>query len=122
MKWLLLLVALTIGPLWAAEPTASPEMTRKLKARLKETVAPEIAQAIKETPLAEEPVLVLEPIVVTESRGARELGKQLAAAEERRKAEAFAPAKGGTIYKSDRVVVGSWWDPVKGWTFLKLKW
>jgi hypothetical protein len=67
-------------------------------------------------------VLVLEPFVVTESRGVRELEKVLADDRQRQEAGRFTATKGGTIYRSERVELGSWWSPLTGWQLLKFKW
>ena len=98
-------------------------MREKLRARIAETVAPlaEVRPA-EEKPQAEGAVLVLEPIVVTESRGVRELEKALADDKQRQEAERFTPGKGGTIYRSERVELGGWYSPATGWQFLKFKW
>ncbi|MDQ5977332.1 MAG: hypothetical protein QG602_304 [Verrucomicrobiota bacterium] len=122
MRWLLLSAVLFAGPVRGAE-TSSPAMREKLRARIAGTVAPLPATgAAGEKSEAEEQVLVLEPIVVTESRGVRELAKALADAKERLAAERFTATKGGTIYRSERVEVGSWYSPATGWRFLKFKW
>ncbi len=122
MRWLLLPAVLLAGFASGAE-TSSPAMREKLRARIAETVAPLSATPrAEEKPEAEGEVLELEPIVVTESRGVRELEKALAEDKARQEAERFTPAKGGMIYKSERVELGSWWSPRTGWTFLKLKW
>ncbi len=52
----------------------------------------------------------------------RELARLLASEKQRLAAERFTPVKGGTIYKTDRLELGSWWSPDKGWQFLKIKW
>ena len=97
-------------------------MREKLRVRLGETLPPAALTAAEETPDSGPEVLVLEPIVVTESRGVRELEKTLADDRQRQEAQRFTPLKGGTVYRSERVELGAWWEPGSGWTFLKLKW
>ena len=122
MRWLLLSAVLLAGSMHGTE-TSSPTMREKLRARLTETVAPlALTQSTEQNPEAEEPVLVLEPVVVTESRGVRELAKALADDRQRQEAQRFTPLNGGTIYRSERVEVGGWYSPASGWQFLKLKW
>lgn len=122
MRWQLLFAVLLAGSAAGAE-TSSPAMREKLRARITEGVAPLAAiRSAEEKPEAEGEVLVLEPIVVTESRGVRELEKALADDKQRQAAERFTPGKGGTIYRSERVELGGWWSPATGWQFLKLKW
>jgi hypothetical protein len=121
MRALLLLAVLMAGPLRSEEPPA-PSVREKLRARIIETLPPPTRGALEDKPEQDSAVLVLEPIVVTESRGARELAKALAEEKQRQEAEAFSPLKGGNIYSSERLDVGAWWSPTKGWTFLRFKW
>lgn len=122
MKWLLLLALLTAGPLRSEEAPA-PSVKEKLRARIIETLPPPPpAGAADARPAQEGALLVLEPMVVTESRGVRELAKALADDKQRQEAERFSAIKGGKIYSSERLDVGSWWSPATGWTFLKIKW
>ncbi len=96
-------------------------MREKVRARLIETMPrPPAGPAGK--PRAEGAELTLEPMVVSEPRGVRELAKLLASEKQRLAAERFTPVKGGTIYQTDRLELGSWWSPDKGWQFLKIKW
>ncbi len=120
MRWLLLSAVLFSGFAHGAE-TSSPAMREKLRARIVETM-PAPAKAAETAPEPDASVLVLEPIIVIESRGVRELEKALADDRQRQEAERFTPLKGGTIYRSERLEVGAWWEPGSGWTFLKLKW
>lgn len=125
MRWLPLSAALLLAPAWAEEAASpSPSVREKLRARILETLPPAPvtrAEEEKREPDSE-PVLVLEPIVVTESRGARELAKALTEEKQRQETEAFSLLKGGKIYRSERLDVGAWWSPTTGWTFLRLKW
>lgn len=121
MRWLLFFAVLLAGFAPGAE-TSSPAMREKLRARIAETLPPAAPTAAEETLGPDTEVLVLEPVVVTESRGVRELEKALADDRARQEAERFTAAKGGTIYRGERVEVGAWWVPGSGWTFLKLKW
>jgi hypothetical protein len=108
MRWLLLLAA---------------SLAALMRARIVETLPPSPgARPAADQPVSEEPVLVLEPIVVTESRGVKKLEKAIADDRERREAERFTPLKGGKIYSSERLDMGGWWDPATGWSFLKIKW
>ncbi len=121
MRWLLLFAVLLAGSMHGTE-TSSPAMREKLRARITETVAPLATdRSAEEKPEAEEQVLVLEPVVVTESRGVRELEKALADDRQRQETQRFTPLKGGTIYRSERLEIGSWFSS-SGWVFLKLKW
>jgi hypothetical protein len=122
MRWLLLPAVLLVGSLHGAE-TSSAAMREKLRARIAETVVPlATARSAEESSEPESDVLVLEPIVVTESRGVRELAKALAEDKQRQEAERFTATKGGTIYRSERVELGGWYSPATGWQFLKFKW
>lgn len=121
MRWLLLSAVLLAAFARGAE-TPSPAMREKLRARIVETLPPASTTTAGETRVPDAGVLVLEPIVVTESRGVRELEKTLAEDRQRQEAQRFTPLKGGTIYRSERVELGAWWEPASGWTFLKLKW
>ena len=122
MRWLLLSAVLFAGFVHGAE-TSSPAMQEKLRVRIVETVPPADPTAAAETtPEPDAGVLVLEPIVVTESRGVRELEKTLAEERQRQEAQRFTPLKGGTIYRGERVEVGGWYSPASGWRFLKFKW
>lgn len=122
MRWLPFTAVLLAGFAHGAE-TSSPAMREKLRARIAETVAPLATD--RPTEARSEPeggVLVLEPIVITESRGVRELAKALAEDKARQEAERFTASKGGKIYQSERVELGAWWEPASGWVFLKFKW
>ena len=122
MRWLLLSAVLLAGSMHGTE-TSSPAMREKLRARIAETVSmPAPAKAAETAPEPDASVLVLEPVVVTESRGVQELAKALADDKERQEAERFTATKGGTIYRGERVEVGSWYSPATGWQFLKFKW
>lgn len=122
-RWLLLCAVLRAGPVWAEEAPAPLGVRERLRARIIETLPPPPpAGAADARPAQEGAVLVLEPMVVTESRGVRELAKALADDKQRQEAERFSVVKGGKFYSSERLDVGSWWSPTTGWTFLKIKW
>ena len=121
MRWLPLSAVLFAGFAHGAE-TSSPAMREKLRVRLVETLPPAALTAAEEAPDRDGEVLVLEPIVVIESRGVRELEKTLAEERQRQEAERFTATKGGTIYRGERVEVGGWYSPASGWRFLKFKW
>lgn len=55
-------------------------------------------------------------------KGQRKLVKLLASEKQRKKDESFSASKGGTIYRTERLEVGSWWSPQTGWQFIKIKW
>jgi hypothetical protein len=121
MKWLLIFAMLMAIPAWAEE--APPGVREKLRARIVETLPPPPpAGPTDDKPEQSTPVLVLEPMVVSESRGVRELEKVLADDKQRQEVERFHLAKGGKIYSSERLDLGGWWSPVTGWQFLKIKW
>lgn len=122
MRWLLLPVVLVAGSLRGEEAPA-PSVREKLRARILETLPS--APPARPTEIkveAESPVLVLEPMVVTESKGVRELAKVLAEDKERQEAERFSVVQGGRIYSGERLDVGFWWSPASGWQLLKIKW
>lgn len=123
MKWLLLIAAL-IAASGRGEEAPPPSMREKLRARIVESLPPRPpAKPAGDQPEQVNPVLVLEPMMISESRGARELGQQLAAEKQRQEAEAFSVLKGGRIYHSERLDLGVWWNPKSNvWEFLKLKW
>lgn len=123
MRWLPLSAVLLAGLAPGAE-TSSPVMREKLRARIVETLPP-AAAATSAGPRAEpagEPMFVLEPMVVTESKGVRELAKALAEDKQRQAAESFSVLKGGRIYGGERLELGGWWAPATGWQFFRLKW
>jgi hypothetical protein len=125
MRWLLLSAVLLVVPARAEEGASpAPAVREKLRARILETLppAPAASSAEPRPEPAGEPVLELEPMVVTESRGVRELSKALAADKQRQAAESFSPVRGGKIYGSERLDLGGWWSPATGWHFLRLKW
>ncbi len=121
MRALLLLAVLTAGPLRSEEPPA-PSVREKLRARIVETLPPPSSGTLEDKPEQDGAVLVLEPMVVTESKGVRELEKALVEDRQRQKAEAFSLLKGGTLYRSERLELGIWGRPGSGWELLRLKW
>jgi hypothetical protein len=122
MKWLVLIAVLLAGPVRGQE-AAALSVREKLRTRIIETLPPSPpAKPAEDRPEQANPVLVLEPIVVSESRGVRQLEKALVDDKQRKAAEAFSFGKGGTLYRNERLEVGSWWSPVTGWQFLKFKW
>jgi len=122
MKTLLLLAVVVTGVVRGDEPT-SASLRVKLRTRIRETL-PVAAAPTTPTDQSDEgaPTLVLEPLVIAEAKGVRELEKLLASEKERRAAEAFSLTKGGTIYRGERLELGSWWSPATGLEFLKIKW
>jgi len=106
----------------SGQEVAAPNLREKLRARIVETLPPPSSDRPDDKPEQPTPVLVLEPMVVSEFRGVRELEKVLAGDKQRKETERFSVTKGGTLYRSDRVELGSWWSPTTGWQFLKLKW
>ncbi len=123
MRWLLLF-AVGLAGLMCGQETSSAGMREKVRVRIVDSLpaSPLPAKSAETTPPPEEAVLVLEPIVVTESRGVRELAKALADDRQRQEARRFTATQGGTIHRSERVEVGSWWSPDTGWQILKFKW
>lgn len=121
MKGLLLFAVLMAVPVWGEE--AQPGMREKLRTRIVESLPPPPpAGPTDAKPEQENTVLVLDPMVISESRAVRELEKALADDKQRKEAERFSAVKGGKIYSSERLNVGSWWSPATGWQFLKIKW
>ena len=103
---MLLTVVLVAGSLRGEEAPA-PSVREKLRARILETLPPPPSGWPAEAkPASDEPVLVLEPMVVTESKGVRELAKAIKEDEQRQEAERFSVLKGGKIYSSERLDVG----------------
>jgi hypothetical protein len=123
MRSLLLAAVLLITGSLRSEGQSAPSVREKLRARILETLpsAPP-ARPTETQGEPESPVFVLEPMVVTESKGGRELAKVLAEDKERQEAERFSVVKGGKIYSSERLDVGFWWSPASGWQLLKIKW
>lgn len=122
MRWLLLSAALLLAPAWAEEVVSpAPSVREKLRVRILETLPPSSPGTQEDKPEQDGGVLVLEPIVVTESRGARELAKALVEEKQRQEAERFSVLRGGKIYSSERLDVGIWWAP-GGWQLVKIKW
>lgn len=121
MRWLLLFAVLLAVPMRGQE-TSSPGVREKLRARILETLPASPTRTVATEAESEGPVLVLEPIVVTESRGAKALEKAIAEDKQRQETERFTPTKGGKIYSSERLDAGIWWEPGKGWVLLRLKW
>lgn len=123
MKWLLLCAVVLLGPLRGEPELTPPSVRDRLLTRIKETLPPPSVEA--QTGDKTEPagtVLVLDPIVVSESKGQRELVKLLASEQQRLADEAFGFSKGGTIYRTDRLELGGWYSRKTGWQFLKIKW
>jgi hypothetical protein len=63
-------------------------------------------------------LVVMAPVVVTESK--RDLGLEKAIAGQEQK-EPFSLVKGGTLYDNGRVQIGAW-GTASGWTLLKIVW
>ncbi len=122
MRRLLLFALLLVGLARGDEP-AVPTMREKLRMRILETLPPpRPAGPAKEDAESESPALHLEPMVVSEGKGVQELRKVLASEKQRLAAERFAPVKGGTIYKNERLELGSWWTPATGLQLMRIKW
>ncbi len=107
MKRLLFLAVLLSGPMGAVEAPAS-EVRARLSARIRETLLPPpVAPAATAEPEAGEPVLVLEPMVVTAAMESDLLAEARRAAEAR-KAREFSLLKGGLLFSTGRTDVGFW--------------
>ena len=121
MRWLTLIAVTSLAAL-GVENGPDPSVRERMRARILETLPARSPPASESRESEQDRVLVLEPMVVTESRISRALEKQLAREQELRKAESFGPSKGGTILRGERVELGGWWKPDSGWQFLRIKW
>ena len=118
-------LSLVTGRVLGEEP-GSATVRQRLHAKIKESVAlaaPAKPSADrKEGEDAAGSVVVMKPFVVSESKGDRQVELAMAREEQKVKAERFTAVKGGTIYKGNRMEIGSWWAPGAGWSFLKISW
>ena len=122
MRLSLFFALLLFGIARGNEPAALT-MREKLRARIVETLPPpKTTVKADEKAKSESRVLELAPMVISEKKGARELEKVLASEKQRLEAERFSLVKGGTIYKGERLELGSWWSPETGWKLVKIKW
>ena len=116
-----LIPVLLLASLAQGQDTPPAGMREKIRARIIETLPPPSPRQ-PEAPSREGPVLVLKKMVISEDRAVRELEKALADDRRRKEAAHFTATRGGTLYRSERLEVGSWWSPTTGWQFLKFKW
>lgn len=109
MRWLLLSAVLLAGPLRAAAAAPVPGVREKLRAKIVETLpaAPAAGPAEEKPELDGEPVLELEPMIITRAREADLLAEARRAAEAR-KAREFSLLKGGTLLSFRHGDLGFW--------------
>jgi hypothetical protein len=67
------------------------------------------------------PVIMMKPVIVSESRLVREVTAALDREKQNRQEERFSPLKGGKIADLGPMQLGGWWTPGEGWTFLRFK-
>lgn len=136
MKWLLLFAALIAGSMRGGEGT-EPSLREKLRARIRETLPPPppAGSSVEERPDQEgEPVLELEPMVITRTVETDLLAEARRAAQAKKAAE-FSLLRGGTLVSFRRGELGFWpkivpidASPVKkgdvgiSVDFLRIKW
>lgn len=108
MRWLLLPAMLMVGPAWGQEG-ASPGLQEKLRARIVETLPPApAAQPVEENLESDgEPVLELEPMVITRDMETDLLAEARRAVEAKKEAE-FSLLRGGKLLSFRRGDIGFW--------------
>src|SRR5688572_10085343 len=116
MRWLLLIVALAPDAVRADERPAS-SVREKLRGKLAESFPLAVKPSAGDQVEPNHELLVLEPIVISESRGVIELERLVAKESQREKAAKFSFVTGGRLYRSEWLELGTWWDPRTGWTF-----
>ena len=120
MRTLLMFSVLTSGLLRGADASALT-VREKLHAKILESVSllppPTPPTEKKEAAV---PVIMLQPVVVSDAKLIRAVTSAIEQAEEDRREEKFSPLAGGKIGTVAGMQVGGWWSPAEGWTFLRL--
>lgn len=108
MRWLLLFAVLMTGSLRSEEAPA-PAMREKLRARILATLPPAPAvRPVEESPERDgEPVLELEPMIITPAMETDLLAEARRAAEAKKAAE-FSLLRGGTLISFRKGDIGFW--------------
>lgn len=129
MRMLMLVAAFAAVPLRGEEPPP-PRLREMLHALIMESLpdlpAPpalpyaEPAEPVIRIVKTEDDVVVLEPIVVSESRGVRGLEKMIARAKAQDEKEKFSAIEGGTIFRMGRLEFGTWGGKGGGLGFVKI--
>ncbi len=128
MRTLLLISVLAVAV--RGEEPGSGTMRQKLRAKIMESVTPPTSAKPsgdkKEDEDVVPAVVVMKPMVVAESKRARDLEAAIARESQKRADEQFSATKGGTIYRKHignrRIELGGWFDAAEGWKFLKISW
>jgi hypothetical protein len=122
MRKLLLITALAAVTAHGEEAGA-PTMRQKLHARIMESApppAPAKSSALQNGGEEAVPAVVMNPVVVSESKLVREVTAALEREKQNRQEERFSPLQGGKIANLGPMQLGGWWIPGEGWTFLRL--
>ena len=118
---LLFITALAVASV-RGEEASGTNMRQKLQAKIMDSLPPlpppKPAPERKDNDEAV-PVVVMQPLVVYESRVVREVTAVLEREKQNRQDERFSPLDGGKIARIGPVQVGGWWDANEGWTFLR---
>lgn len=124
MRTLLALAFLVSTALRAAEDATDVSIREKLRAKLRETIPPPPPPPPKSPTEqkndTETPPILLKPVVAMESKLIDRVTAAIDQAEQDRKEQQFSSLNGGTIGTIGPMKIGSWWEPGKGWTFLRL--
>jgi hypothetical protein len=96
-------------PVAAEEAAPTSGVRDKLRAKIVETLpaAPAVGPVEEKSALDGEPVLELEPMIITRAREADLLAEARRAAEAK-KAKEFSLLKGGTLFSTERMDIGFW--------------
>ena len=122
MRTLLLITALAAVSV-RGDDARTPTMRQKLHARIMASVPPptppqpSVDQGDDEAAV---PIIVMKPVIVSESKLVREVTAALDREKRSRQEERFSPLQGGKIVNLGPMQLGSWWIPGEGWTFLRL--
>jgi hypothetical protein len=117
---------LTLGIMSAAvrgEDAVVATMREKVRAKILESLPPPPVKDDGEKKPVEAtlaPALVMNPIIVGESKLIREVTAAIDRENQAKKDERFTALEGGKIASIGPMQLGGWWSPGEGWTFLRL--
>lgn len=123
----ILCVAVLAHVVLRAEEPRPDGMRAKLRAKILEAApAPLPAEAATEKPGNDVSIVVMKPVVVSESPHRGDLHAAIVRERQKKEDEQFTPTKGGTIYRKEigkaRLELGGWWADGVGWKFMKISW
>ena len=99
-----------------------PTLREKLRAKILESVPPPSPPKppTDPKPAVPAPPVVMERVVVSESKLIQAVTAAIDRQEQDRREEKFTPLDGGKIFSIGGVQIGGWWSLDEGWTFLRL--